>query len=636
MEFKRLILPNPSLEPEIYRLVYITNVLALFFAGLVIGLLCILIYLFSWSVSSPILITVFLIYLSVPYLNKLNNLVGRMIFSLTPVIFTMIVTLYVKQFQREQSFVDFFDSRFILLSTLVVPGIIFRLREKVAFWITIIIPIILLMLFDPIHEFFGVGFFQKGNLVPSYYYINYIVFISVAVTVISTYILRFVMERSESEILLKNVRLEESRAEITKQNRELEIKQIEILGTNEKLAEANRIISEQQKSLEIYNRELETIVQEKNSELIRTNEELVKHNNDLVQFSYTVSHNLRGPVARLLGLSKLASTSDEQEFKMYLELINKSGLELDGVLKDLSMIIDIRNELNRVREKIKLQETLQKAVEMVGEQIQPDFSFIGEFDSVPFIYGIRPMLDSMFYNMVSNAIKYRKPDKPLKLVVTSQIEEERFTVLKFSDNGLGIDLTNQRNNIFKLYKRFHPAIGGKGMGLYLVKVQVEALGGQISVESEPGQGTTFTIRLPIPEEVTQQLFYESGASQLVFDANLNVTLVIWKRNILSNEYRETFEKILATLKTYNSRGWIADLRNQGVIAPEDQEWFTKTILPQALASGLRLVCSIGFSDPIRKDYLERMKNFSKSHGIVFQDFQTIPEAKAWIGANSFE
>jgi len=96
---------------------------------------------------------------------------------------------------------------------------------------------------------------------------------------------------------------------------------------------------------------------------------------------------------------------------------------------------------------------------------------------------------------VSNSIKYRQPGKSLVIEIKSWIENDKL-IIWFKDNGRGIDLTRKINEIFGLYKRFHPDIEGKGMGLFMVKSQVKTLGGDIDVQSQPGVGTAFLISLP--------------------------------------------------------------------------------------------------------------------------------------------
>jgi signal transduction histidine kinase len=93
---------------------------------------------------------------------------------------------------------------------------------------------------------------------------------------------------------------------------------------------------------------------------------------------------------------------------------------------------------------------------------------------------------------VNNALKYRSEKRALQISI-STFRDDHGAVLKIADNGVGIDLDSHSQKLFGLYQRFHDHVGGKGMGLYLVKTQVEALGGTISVESKVDHGTTFTI-----------------------------------------------------------------------------------------------------------------------------------------------
>ncbi|HYV94396.1 MAG TPA: ATP-binding protein [Chitinophagales bacterium] len=102
-------------------------------------------------------------------------------------------------------------------------------------------------------------------------------------------------------------------------------------------------------------------------------------------------------------------------------------------------------------------------------------------------------LHSIFYNLISNSLIYRKHDIPPVIKIKSHKLKDTIELL-FKDNGMGIDLEKNGNQVFGLYKRFHSKnTDGKGMGLYMVKTQVEALGGKISIESEVNKGTTFKI-----------------------------------------------------------------------------------------------------------------------------------------------
>lgn len=539
--------------------------------------------------------------------------------------------------QPLQSYIIYFDSRFILLVTTILPAIVFELKERIKISVCILTSFCALMLFDPIHNLLGVGYYQSGHSVASYYYINYITFISFVGLLSAIFVLKWRDQLASDRLRNMIADKQHVNKELLNQNNELEAlteemkqQQEELQTGHEMLANANRLISEQQEKLRKYNLELESLVDEKSADLINTNEELIKSNNELRQFSFTVSHNLRGPVARLLGLTNLVKFSqNHEEVSQLTEFIHQSAAELDSILRDLSQIIDIRNKLYRVREKIMLQEEWERAVMLVGERLGKD-SVTVNFERSPYLFGIRPMVQSILYNLLSNAIKYQSPARDLKIEVRTLSYTAGKIVFEIQDNGLGIDLTSQKENIFKLYKRFHHHVTGKGMGLYLVKSQVEIMNGRIEVESEPDKGTLFRLTFPIPEDVDRQVFFENESAQLFYDANINNTVIIWKRNVTSEEYRKAFEVLLQTIRTYNTPGWIADLRNQGVILPQDQQWFISNVLKTAADNGLIRIGAVGFNDPIRKDYYQRMISKTAEFGVELKVFGSIEEAVDWM------
>ena len=101
--------------------------------------------------------------------------------------------------------------------------------------------------------------------------------------------------------------------------------------------------------------------------------------------------------------------------------------------------------------------------------------------------------------------------------------------------------------------------------------------------------------------------------------------------ITSAEYRYAFETVLQAIKKYNTPGWIADLRQQGVIDPEDQKWFIANVLKSAAQNGLSRIAAIGFNDPIRKDYYDRMMATTLNFGIALKVFETLEEGVKWMG-----
>ncbi len=113
----------------------------------------------------------------------------------------------------------------------------------------------------------------------------------------------------------------------------------------------------------------------------------------------------------------------------------------------------------------------------------------------PVIRSNQTYLESIFLNLVSNALKFHSEQRPLEITIVSESISDKRTEIKFSDNGIGIDLKRHKEKVFGLYQRFHENSDGKGIGLFLIKSQITALGGTIYVESEVEKGTSYIIHL---------------------------------------------------------------------------------------------------------------------------------------------
>ena len=223
--------------------------------------------------------------------------------------------------------------------------------------------------------------------------------------------------------------------------------------------------------------------------------DLTQRNKDLEQFTYIVSHNLRAPVASILGLSSLLERPDisEEVRKECLKGFVTSVKNLDNTILDLNYILQAKKEIGEKKEFVDFDDTVQKIKESINDIISKEGAIINtNFIAAEKMSAIKSYLYSIFYNLISNSIKYRKVDvSPIITIKSSYINNK--TVLVFSDNGIGIDLKENGDKVFGLYKRFQTNIEGKGMGLYMVKTQVETLGGKISIVSDLGVGTEFTI-----------------------------------------------------------------------------------------------------------------------------------------------
>ncbi|MFD2515942.1 PAS domain S-box protein [Pontibacter locisalis] len=243
-----------------------------------------------------------------------------------------------------------------------------------------------------------------------------------------------------------------------------------------------------------------TLLKDKELDLSRLAKDLYRQNKDLEQFTYIVSHNLRAPVANALGLANLLTRIDRRTdmFDKSLANLQESMVRLDTVMKDMNTILSIRDSKGNL-------ETEQVSVKFVIQQVVSSLSAslndCGGVVTDDIAEGLsvsanKAYLYSIFYNLLSNAIKYRSKERVLAVSIKCFSNSDKGMLLSFADNGCGFDLQKARDSVFKLYKRFHTDKKGRGIGLYLVKTHLEAIGGHVEVASKVGEGTKFLIYLP--------------------------------------------------------------------------------------------------------------------------------------------
>ncbi len=247
-----------------------------------------------------------------------------------------------------------------------------------------------------------------------------------------------------------------------------------------------------------------TAIKNSEQELAKSAQILYGQNKDLQQFTYMVSHNLRAPVANIIGLANILRIADKDSelYNKTITNLNKSISNLDIVLRDMNAILSVRDSKGNLEtEQVDFKLILEQAQASLQKQFyECNGSFTYEVEEKLSIWANKAYLHSIFYNLLSNAIKYRADERPLEVQVKAFTCSERGVVITFSDNGSGIEMSSAKDNIFKLYKRFHLDKKGRGIGLYLVKSHIEAMEGTIEITSSIGIGTTFTICFPNPTQ----------------------------------------------------------------------------------------------------------------------------------------
>ncbi|WP_116543847.1 CHASE domain-containing protein [Pontibacter virosus] len=246
-----------------------------------------------------------------------------------------------------------------------------------------------------------------------------------------------------------------------------------------------------------------------NEELSLKNMELLRTNNDLDNFVYTASHDLKSPIANMEGLSNLLRDilegKLESEDKQLLDMLADAIDKLKRTIADLAEITKVQKGLHAKAEPLVFEQVLQDVMLDIDSLARESNANVQVDFQVKNLLYARKNLRSIIYNLVSNALKYRKPDLRPEVHI-STYQEGEYVVLRVQDNGLGIK-KGQEQKLFNMFKRLHNHVEGTGIGLYIVKRIIENNGGRIELESELGQGTTFRVyfkQTPVEEAVNPQ------------------------------------------------------------------------------------------------------------------------------------
>lgn len=229
----------------------------------------------------------------------------------------------------------------------------------------------------------------------------------------------------------------------------------------------------------------------------RINADLLKRNKDLEQFTYIVSHNLRAPVANIMGLSNMLGSFDLDagESREITAALSNSINILDSTIIDLNQILEVNRNAANESEVISLKMLADDLMLNIDDLIKAENVKINtDFSAADCIVAVKKYMYGIFYNLVTNGIKNRRPGIAPAILIATRRNGDALEIV-FKDNGKGIE-EKYIKELFGLYKKFDKSIEGKGIGLFITKMQVENLGGKIAVESEPGRGTMVKLEFP--------------------------------------------------------------------------------------------------------------------------------------------
>lgn len=238
------------------------------------------------------------------------------------------------------------------------------------------------------------------------------------------------------------------------------------------------------------------ITQRKNSEqeLKHTLDIVSEQNKRLLNFTHIISHNLRSHTGNFqMLLNLLVEETDEHRKKELVDFLTTNANSLQDTIYHLNEVLKIQSNLNQQVKKIHLLGELEKVIFSLKDTIADSQASIQtDIPAELTIDYSSEYIESVLVNLLTNAIKYRHPDRNPVINIHTKTTV-KYIILQIEDNGMGIDLNLHGQKLFGMYKTFHSNKDARGLGLFIIKNQVEAMGGKIEVESEVGKGTTFKV-----------------------------------------------------------------------------------------------------------------------------------------------
>ena len=218
-------------------------------------------------------------------------------------------------------------------------------------------------------------------------------------------------------------------------------------------------------------------------------------NKELEEFSYVAAHDLKAPITNLSILSEMikAEMSPEEQRSELFSKLHKSIDQMHKKVFSLNNVMNFKTTLLYKNERLNFEAVFNEIKQSISEQLENSKAVIDEdFSECREINYPALHLKSIMQNLLTNAIKYRDPDKALKIQVKTTLKDG-IICLSIKDNGLGFDASKYKKKIFGLFKRMHTHVEGMGVGMYIVKSILDSHSGKIEVKSEPGKGALFNV-----------------------------------------------------------------------------------------------------------------------------------------------
>ncbi|HKG06171.1 MAG TPA: ATP-binding protein [Pedobacter sp.] len=299
-------------------------------------------------------------------------------------------------------------------------------------------------------------------------------------------------EKELSSLKLEDVRSSEDHSVISAEQKGLYPKQTRYADKHGNIKWANIVETPLQD--EEGNFDSSILILEDVTELNSSIKLVTEQNKRLLNFSYIVSHNLRSHTSNIQAIVGLIEKSaSEIEIREMVSLLRTVSDSLNETMINLNNVVNIQTNLDIVTTSLSLHDYITNTLNVLSDQINIKAAqVINNVSSDTFVVYNPAYLESILLNFISNAIRYSHPDRKPLIMLSIHREEEQL-VLEVTDNGIGIDLNKYGDDLFGMYKTFTGNVDSKGIGLFISKNQIDAMGGRVTVHSICDEGTTFKI-----------------------------------------------------------------------------------------------------------------------------------------------
>lgn len=221
---------------------------------------------------------------------------------------------------------------------------------------------------------------------------------------------------------------------------------------------------------------------------------VTEQNKRLLNFSYIVSHNLRSHTSNIQAISALIDGAEsDEERKELVDLMKTVSGSLNDTLVNLNKVVNIQTSIDVMKESLNLNHYIKNTLNVLSDQISAtDTKIVNRVEEGLNVYYNPAYLESILLNFIFNAIRYRHAER-IPNIELSCSNIDGYLVLHIKDNGIGLDLEKHGHQLFGMYKTFNDNPESKGVGLFITKNQIEAMGGKVTVSSTLHEGTTFNI-----------------------------------------------------------------------------------------------------------------------------------------------